>query len=68
MAGMNGSREWAAIIEQRYASGVDVPTYAVKQAADVLGRPLLRGGKRAQRPDSSDRRAGDDSFDEQVPI
>lgn len=55
-------RDLALEIEQKVAAGRQVDYYGRKWAAEVLGRPLLRGGRHAVRPDVSDRRAGDDSF------
>lgn len=55
-------RDLALEIEQKVAAGRRVDYYGRKWAAEVLGRPLLRGGRHAVRPDASDRRAGDDSF------
>ena len=59
MGGMTGSREWAVSIERRYAAGELIARIAIDWAAEVLGRPILRGGKHAARPDAKDRQAGD---------
>lgn len=63
-------RAWARKIEERYGRGEKVPWAAVRKASDMLGRPLLRGGKHAQRPDAKDRQAGDveRSDNEMVPL
>lgn len=69
MAGVSvGDRAWIARVEARAAEGQAVPFAVQKMFTDLTGRHLLFGGKHARRPDSSDRRAGDDSFDEQVAI
>ena len=52
-------KEWASEIARRYEAGETIPRISVKYAEDVLGRPLLRGGKHAQRPDTKDKQAGD---------
>ena len=48
---------------ERYESG-EGPVLSVSAKAmieGVIGRPLLRGGRHAARPDAADRRAGDTS-------
>ena len=64
----NGSREWARRIAARVEAGERVARYAVSLASEALGRPILRGGKHAQRPDAKDRQAGDFTNDEMVPL
>lgn len=59
MAGMNGDKAWAHRIAKRVEGGELIERYAVNLAAEVLGRPILRGGKHAVRPDAKDRQAGD---------
>lgn len=59
MAGMNGDKSWAFRLACRVESGECVERYAVNLAAEVIGRPILRGGKHAIRPDVKDRQAGD---------
>lgn len=62
-----GSREWAKRIAARVESGQFVERYPITLAAEVLGRPILRGGKHAQRPDVKDKQAGD-RHDDMVPL
>lgn len=64
----NGSRAWALRIAQRVESGEFIERYAIGLASEVLGRPILRGGRHAERPDSKDRQAGDRHDDEWVPL
>ena len=59
MGGMTGSKEWAVSIERRCAAGELIARLAVDWASEVLGRPILRGGKHAARPDTKDLQAGD---------
>ena len=61
MASMTGNKDWARSVEARYAKGAIVPRIAVDWASEVLGRPLLRGGKHQRRPDVMDKQAGDTS-------
>lgn len=55
---MSGGRQWAHDIAQRVEAGETLPRISVKYAEQVLGRPILRGGKHAARPDAKDRQAG----------
>ena len=64
----NGSRAWALRIAQRVESGEFIERYAINLASEVLGRPILRGGKHAARPDAKDLQAGDHHDDEWVPL
>lgn len=64
----NGNREWARRIAARVEAGERLDRYAVNLASDALGRPILRGGKHAVRPDAKDRQAGDFHDDELVPL
>lgn len=71
MASMSGDKAWAHRIAKRVEAGEVIDRYAVNAASEVLGRPILRGGKHAVRPDAKDRQAGDlhsHSRDEMVPI
>lgn len=64
----NGSREWARRIAARVEAGEFIERYAIGLASAVLGRPILRGGKHAVRPDGKDRQAGDRHDDEMVTL
>lgn len=64
----NGNREWARRIAAKVEAGERIDRYAVNLAAEALGRPILRGGKHAERPDAKDKQAGDFRNDEMVPL
>lgn len=64
----NGNREWARRIAARVEKGERIDRYVVNLASEALGRPILRGGKHAVRPDAKDRQAGDFRNDEMVPL
>ena len=54
-----GNKDWIKKIEDRVAAGECVPFLVQKMAEDMLGHPLLRGGKHAERPDTKDLQAND---------
>lgn len=70
-----GNKDWMTKIEGRVAAGECVPYLVQKMVEEALGRPLLRGGKHAYRPDTKDLQAGDmheerheDQIEERVAI
>ena len=68
MAGVTGNRAWALAIAERIEAGKFVDRIAQEWAAEVLDRPLLKGGKHARRPDVKDLQANDRHGDEGVSI
>jgi len=59
MAGVTGSRDWAVRVATRVEAGEFVARISIDWASEVLGRPILRGGKHTHRPDTKDLQAGD---------
>lgn len=59
MSGVSGSKAWAYRLAARVEAGEFVERSVIELASQVIGRPILRGGKHAVRPDAKDRQAGD---------
>jgi hypothetical protein len=51
-------------IKARYEAGEGVPLHVRKMAEEALGEKFAKPMKPARRPDSRDRAAGDDSFND----